>query len=74
MKLFCIAKTTIQNLPTVNDHAEKGVALIQDFNCQHTANEDQVQYVLQVVEQLFKLVKDALSICATLNEMASVKS
>ena len=30
---FCIAKNTIQDLPTVNDHAERGVALIQDFNC-----------------------------------------
>ena len=35
---FCNAKTTIRNLPTVNDHAERGVALIQDFNCRHTAN------------------------------------
>ena len=35
---FCIAKTIIQNLPTVNDHVERGVALIQDCNCRHTAN------------------------------------
>ena len=40
---FCIAMTTIQNFATVNDHAQRGVALIQDFNCQHTANEDQRQ-------------------------------
>ena len=48
---FFIAKTTIQNLPRENDHAQRGVALIQDFNCPHTANEDQLQYLLQVVEQ-----------------------
>ena len=48
---FCIAKTTIQSLPAVNDHAERGVAWIQNFNCRHTVNEDQFQYLLQVVEQ-----------------------
>ena len=39
---FCIAKTTIQNFPTVIDHVVRGVALIQDFNCQHTANKYQL--------------------------------
>ena len=48
---FCIAKTTIRNLPTVNDHAKRGVAAIQFFNCRHTANDDKFQYLLQVVEQ-----------------------
>ena len=63
---FCIAKKTIQKLPTVNDHAEPGVALIQDYNRQLTTKEDQLQYLLKVVEQHRKdfpiLLKDILNI------------
>lgn len=38
-----------KNLPCVNDVAEQAVALIQDFNCS-TKNEEQKQFLLQVVE------------------------
>jgi hypothetical protein len=43
------AKTTINNLTVVNDNAERGVALIQKFNSHHTRDEDQLQFLLQVV-------------------------
>ena len=39
------------SLKVVNDAAERGVALIQDFNSSITVQEDQKQYLLQVVEQ-----------------------
>lgn len=48
---FCIAKKTVQNLPTVNDHAERGAALTKEFNCWHTTKEDQLQFLLKVVDQ-----------------------
>jgi hypothetical protein len=35
----------------VNDLAERGVALIQQFNSSMTRDEEQTQYLLQVVEQ-----------------------
>ena len=47
---FIVAKETVQNLTCVNDCAERGVALIHDFNTS-TKDEVQKQYLLQVVEQ-----------------------
>jgi hypothetical protein len=43
------AKAIINNLTVVNDNAERGVALIQEFNSHHTRDEDQLQFLLQVV-------------------------
>jgi len=40
----------IKNLACINDSAERGVALIQTFNAA-TTDEEQLQYLLQVVEQ-----------------------
>lgn len=37
-------------LSTVNDHAERGIALMQQFNLALTKDEEQRQYLLQVVE------------------------
>ena len=48
---YCITKKIVQILPTVNDHAEKGVDLIKEFNCWHTKKEDQLQFLLKVVDQ-----------------------
>ena len=38
------------NIPVVNDLAEHGVALIEQFNSNHTTDENQLQYLLGVVE------------------------
>ena len=38
-------------LNVTNDFVERGVALMQEFNSAITKDEDQKQYLLQVVEQ-----------------------
>lgn len=44
-------KFVLSDLKVVNDLAERGVALIQDYNNCLTRNEEQKQYLLQVVEE-----------------------
>jgi hypothetical protein len=46
---YKIARSIVENLRVVNDVAERGVALIQKFNESVTKNEEQMQYLLQVV-------------------------
>lgn len=41
----------VKNLQIVNDIAERGVALISEFNSSTTRNEEQKQYLLQVVAE-----------------------
>ena len=41
----------IQDMKVVNDHAEWGVALVQEFSGQLTRDEVQLQFLLQVVEE-----------------------
>jgi hypothetical protein len=41
-------KTTIDSLQIVNDTAERGVKLTEDFNEKFTKNENQKQFLLQV--------------------------
>ena len=41
----------VQQLVVVNDHAERGIAMINEFNGILTNNEEQKQFLLQVVEQ-----------------------
>ena len=45
-----LAAEFAHNLPSINDLAERGVALIQEFNAS-TRNEEQRQYLLQVIEE-----------------------
>jgi hypothetical protein len=45
------ASEVIAGLAVVNDRAERGVALIQEFNKRLTRNEDQLQFLLQVVSE-----------------------
>ena len=40
----------VRSVKVVNDLAERGVALIQEFNLSLTRNEEQKQFLLQVVE------------------------
>ena len=46
---FKASLSMVKNLVCVNDIAERGIALIQELN-QSTIDEDQKQYLLQVVE------------------------
>ncbi len=48
---FKMARETVQALKVVNDHAERGVALIQEFSGLMTHDESQLQFLLQVVEE-----------------------
>jgi hypothetical protein len=45
------AKERVTNTPVVNDHAERGVALIQQFNGSHTKKDEQLQFLLGVVAE-----------------------
>ena len=40
----------VRSVRVVNDLAERGVALIQQFNSSITRNEEQKQFLLQIVE------------------------
>lgn len=45
------SRKVVENLKVVNDVAERGVALIEKFNKCLTRNEDQLQYLMQVVQR-----------------------
>lgn len=55
---YSTAAALVQNLSCVNDCAERGVALMQLFNDSITKDEQQKQYLLQVVERHRKNFKD----------------
>jgi hypothetical protein len=50
MEQYQHGKEIAQSLKVVNDAAERGVVLIQNFNSILTQHEEQKQYLLQVVE------------------------
>ena len=52
---FQIASTIVHELKVVNDHAERGVALILEHCGLLTKEEDQLQYLLQVVQKHRKM-------------------
>ena len=41
----------VKSLAVVNDRAERGIAILQDFNKKLTKNEDQLQFLLQIVNE-----------------------
>ncbi|QQP38280.1 Uncharacterized protein FKW44_018816 [Caligus rogercresseyi] len=45
------AAAFVQRIAVINDHAERGVALIQEYNRKLTRDEDQLQFLLQNVSQ-----------------------
>lgn len=57
---FKAAQQTVRCLAVVNDRAERGVALIQDFNKKLTKGEDQLQFLLQVVNDHRKRFPNSL--------------
>lgn len=46
-------------MKTVNDIAERGFALVQEFNKLHTKDEDQFQYLLQNVKDFRQKYPDS---------------
>ena len=60
---FNAAVTIIKSLAVTNDHAERGVALIQDAaQSGRFKSEEQLQYDLQVIEQNLKIQNAKLRI------------
>lgn len=53
------ATETVESLKVVNDHAERGVALIQEYSGLLTRDETQLQFLLQVVEDHRKMYPDS---------------
>ena len=56
---FQTASTIVHELKVVNDHAERGVALIQEYCGLLTKEEDQLQDLLQVVQQHRKMLPNS---------------
>jgi hypothetical protein len=54
------AKEIIKSINVVNDHAERGVALIQEYSGLLTHDEMQLQFLLQVVENHRKMYPDSV--------------
>lgn len=52
------AEEVVRELRVVNDTAERGVALMQEYNALMTKDEDQTQFALQVVQEHRKLYPD----------------
>lgn len=56
---FQNALQMVSKLKTVNDTAERGITLIEDYNSILTTNEEQKQFVLQVVSDYRKIFPDS---------------
>lgn len=52
------AKSTVLGMKVVNDIAERGVALMDEYNKLHTNDEEQKQFLLLVVQQYRKKYPD----------------
>jgi hypothetical protein len=56
---YLLAENVVKELRVVNDTAERGVALMQDYNALFTKNEEQTQFILQVVSEHRKYYPDS---------------
>ena len=56
---FICAAETVSSISVVNDHAERGVALAQELIGKITKDENQLQFLLQVVQAHRKLYPDS---------------
>ena len=45
----------VSNLPVINDVAERGVKLIENFNGRHTKKDEQLQFLLGIVSEDHKM-------------------
>lgn len=57
-KDYIKGKSIVNSIKVTNDNAERGVALVQEFNKFSTKDEDQFQYLLQVVNAHRRLYPD----------------
>ena len=57
---FLKGQRIVKRFRVVNDTAERSVKLIQDYNASITKDEQQKQYILQVVAECRKLFPDTL--------------
>ncbi|KAK2725446.1 hypothetical protein QYM36_000064 [Artemia franciscana] len=55
---YKLASETVRSLKVVNDHAERGVALIQEYSSFITQDESQLQFLLQVVNEHRRVYPD----------------
>ena len=53
------AAETVSSISVVNDHAERGVAVAQELIGNITKDENQLQFLLQVVQTYRKLYPDS---------------
>ena len=60
------SRVAAQSVKVVNDLAERGVALVQEFNSSLTRNEEQRQFLLQVVEEHRKQFSEPTKTAAVL--------
>ena len=51
MEDFDSTAAFVQGIAVINDHAERGVALIQEYNWSLTQDEEKLQFLLQVVSR-----------------------
>ena len=56
---FCQALDVVKALNVVNDHAERSIALIQEYSGLLTRDEKQLQFLLQVVENHHRSYSDS---------------
>lgn len=57
--IFQEMKQSVKLLKVVNDCAERGIALIQSYNNTLTKNEDQTQYLMQLVSRHNKIISNS---------------
>ena len=53
------AERIVKSLKVVNDMAERGVKLIQDYNTILTKDEEQKQFLLQVIQEHRRMYPDS---------------
>jgi len=53
------AERIVKSLKVVNDTAERGVKLIQDYNTMLTKDEEQKQFLLQVIQEHRRMYPDS---------------
>ncbi|KAK2705764.1 hypothetical protein QYM36_015958 [Artemia franciscana] len=56
---YKLASETVRSLKVINDHAERGVALIQEYSGFVTQDESQLQFLLQVVNEHRRVYPDS---------------
>jgi len=56
---YMVAEDIVRELRVVNDTAERGVALKQEFNALLTKDEEQTQFAIQVIKEYRKRYLDS---------------